>query len=45
VTLSDVWIINLEKNPYSWNKIQSEGVSPCARVYHSAAYCSIGSAS
>ena len=44
VPVNDVWILNLEKAPYSWNKFQPENDQPCVRVYHSASLCNTGSA-
>lgn len=42
-SVNDVWILNVEKAPMSWAKLQCSGEVPPARVYHSAALCSAGS--
>lgn len=42
--VNDVWSLNLDKSPYSWNKLECASESPCVRVYHSAALCGTGSA-
>ena len=44
-TLNDVVILNIEKSPFSWIKININGIHPSERVYHSASLCSYGSAS
>jgi len=43
-TVNDVWILNVEKAPFTWVKLETTGDSPPARTYHSAALCSSGSA-
>lgn len=42
--VNDVWSLNLEKSPYSWNKLECQSEQPNTRVYHSASICSVGSA-
>ncbi|CAD8102091.1 unnamed protein product [Paramecium primaurelia] len=42
--VNDVWSFNLEKSPYSWQKLECSSEQPIVRVYHSAALCSTGSA-
>lgn len=42
--INDVWSLNLEKAPYTWTKMETSSDLPVARVYHSAALCSMGSA-
>ena len=43
--INDTWILNLEKSPFIWNKLNFENEIPAVRVYHSAALCMTGSAS
>jgi hypothetical protein len=43
VPINDVWILNVEKAPYSWSKL-SFNESPSVRVYHAAGLCSTGPA-
>ncbi len=45
-SLNDVWIMNLDKSPFSWTQmdLSTSLESPIGRVYHSAALCSSGSA-
>lgn len=42
--VNDVWCLNVDKAPFSWQQLETNGESPCVRVYHSAALCSTGSA-
>ena len=42
--VSDVWVLNVDKAPFSWLKLETKGEDPTTRVYHSAALCSMGSA-
>lgn len=42
--VNDVWCLNVDKAPFTWNLLNTEGDQPCVRVYHSAALCSTGSA-
>eukprot|EP00744_Colponema_vietnamica_P001005 GILI01001724.1.p1 GENE.GILI01001724.1~~GILI01001724.1.p1 ORF type:complete len:759 (+),score=208.95 GILI01001724.1:203-2479(+) len=42
--VNDVWCLNVERAPFAWSKLQTTGQAPVARVYHSAAMCSEGSA-
>ena len=42
--VNDVWSLNVDKAPFSWNKVETTGDSPVVRVYHSAALCQTGSA-
>jgi protein phosphatase len=42
--VSDVWCLNVEVAPFSWAKLECSGKGPAARVYHSAALCTTGSA-
>jgi protein phosphatase len=37
--VSDIWSLNVEKAPFSWNRIDIRGEAPPVRVYHSAALC------
>ena len=41
---NDVWVLNVDKAPFSWLKLDTTGDVPHIRVYHSAALCSMGSA-
>jgi len=41
---NDVWVLNVEKAPLFWSKLECDGDQPPARVYHSAALCSTGTA-
>lgn len=44
--INDVWSLNVEKAPFCWSKLDCGNTEqPPARVYHSAALCSTGSAS
>jgi protein phosphatase len=43
--VNDTWCLNVDKAPFSWSKLETESVSPCVRVYHSAGLCTSGSAS
>ncbi len=44
-SVNDCWIINIHKSPIQWSEVICEGGElPCARVYHSAALCTSGSA-
>jgi protein phosphatase len=44
-SVNDVWILAIDKTPLTWVKvICSSPTAPPARVYHSAALCSLGSA-
>ncbi|OMJ68803.1 hypothetical protein SteCoe_33644 [Stentor coeruleus] len=43
-SVNDVWSLNVEKSPFSWNKLEIQGDSPKPRVYHSACLCTTGSA-
>jgi len=42
--VNDVWCLNVDKAPFSWLKLETPGDMPTIRVYHSAALCSMGSA-
>jgi protein phosphatase len=42
--LNDVYCLNVDKAPFSWVKLETPGNLPPKRVYHSAALCSMGSA-
>lgn len=42
--VNDVWCLSVEKAPFSWVKLDCGKDGPPARVYHSAALCSTGSA-
>lgn len=42
--VNDVWCLNVDKAPFSWLKLETAGDIPPTRVYHSAAMCSMGSA-
>ena len=43
-SVNDVWCLNVDKAPFSWVSLNISGDQPSARVYHSAALCSMGSA-
>ena len=43
-SVNDVWSLNVEKSPFSWNKLEITGDIPKPRVYHSACLCTTGSA-
>ena len=38
-TVNDVWVLNVDKAPFSWTKLETQGELPRVRVYHSAALC------
>jgi hypothetical protein len=42
--VNDVWVLNVDKAPFSWVKVESQGEAPHVRVYHSASLCNTGSA-
>ena len=42
--VNDVWCLNVDKAPFSCLKLDTPGDVPNIRVYHSAALCSMGSA-
>ena len=42
--VNDVWVLNVDKAPFSWLKLETAGDCPSTRVYHSAAMCTMGSA-
>ena len=42
--MNDVWSLNVEKNPFSWTKLDCGKINPPPRVYHSSSICQIGSA-
>lgn len=42
--VNDVWCLNVDKAPFSWLKLETQGEAPNVRVYHSAAMCHMGSA-
>lgn len=42
--VSDVWLINLDKSPFIWNKLEITQEVPSVRVYHAASVCNTGSA-
>jgi protein phosphatase len=37
-TVNDVWILNVEKSPFSWLKVEFQ-TSPIPRAYHSTVIC------
>jgi hypothetical protein len=42
---NDTWILNLEKSPFSWAKLEmSEETLPSPRLYHAAGMCTKGNA-
>ena len=41
---NDVWVLNVERSPLFWTKIEILGDRPPTRVYHSAALCTKGTA-
>ena len=40
--INDVWALSIEKLPFTWEKITLSGEGPEARVYHTAAVCTVG---
>ena len=40
-TVNDVWILNVEKSPFSWLKVEFQQ-SPVPRAYHSTVICTQG---
>jgi len=42
--VNDVWCLNVERAPFSWQKLEITGEVPRVRVYHSACLCQTGSA-
>ena len=42
--VADVWILNVDRSPFSWSKPELPGECPAPRVYHSAALCQTGAA-
>ena len=37
---NDVWLLNILKGPFTWQKYDFQNkIVPCPRVYHSAAIC------
>lgn len=43
-TLSDTWCLNIEKQPFMWEKVAMGSEIPPPRVYHAAANCLFGAA-
>lgn len=43
-SVNDCWILNIVKPPLAWLEVKCDGELPPARVYHSAALCSSGTA-
>lgn len=43
-SVNDCWILNITKPPLAWSEVKCEGDLPMARVYHSAALCTAGTA-
>lgn len=43
-SVNDCWILNITKPPLAWAEVKCEGDLPNARVYHSAALCTAGTA-
>ena len=42
---NDVWLLNLQRGPFTWVKYEFDSSRvPCPRVYHSAALCEEGKA-
>jgi protein phosphatase len=41
---NDVWIINIDDGILEWTKLDTDGESPCARMYHATAVCRHGGA-
>lgn len=39
-----MWLINLDKSPFIWNKLEITQEVPSVRVYHAASVCNTGSA-
>eukprot|EP00826_Nyctotherus_ovalis_P048150 TRINITY_DN5639_c0_g1_i11.p1 TRINITY_DN5639_c0_g1~~TRINITY_DN5639_c0_g1_i11.p1 ORF type:complete len:641 (-),score=170.98 TRINITY_DN5639_c0_g1_i11:118-2040(-) len=44
IPVNDIWCLSIEKAPFSWMRINCGSELPQARVYHSAAHCTSGSA-
>ena len=42
--VNDFWCLNVENNPFAWQKLEAHSEQPGVRVYHSAALCTSGSA-
>lgn len=42
--VNDIWCLNVDKAPFSWNKLEITGEQPAVRAYHSAALCQTGAA-
>ena len=42
--VNDVWVLHVERAPFSWAKVDVTSENPPVRVYHSAAMCLTGSA-
>ncbi|EGR31094.1 ser thr protein phosphatase family protein, putative [Ichthyophthirius multifiliis] len=43
-SVNDSWVLNIEKAPYNWQKLEISSENPIMRVYHSAGVCSSGAA-
>ena len=44
--VNDVWCLNVDKAPFSWESIRIKSdAKPCVRAYHAASLCTTGSAS
>lgn len=45
-TISDVWVLNVDKSPFTWERLTfpSESPLPDSRVYHTSALCTTGMA-
>jgi len=42
---NDTWILNLDKSPFTWTKLEiSEDSAPLARLYHASGLCTKGNA-
>jgi len=42
--VNDVWLLNVEKAPFTWAKLDIAGELPPGRTYHSASLCTSGTA-
>ena len=44
--VNDVWVLNVDKAPFSWTPLTDleKADQPCVRAYHAASLCTTGSA-
>mmetsp|Transcript_7873 Transcript_7873/g.15232 ORF Transcript_7873/g.15232 Transcript_7873/m.15232 type:complete len:727 (-) Transcript_7873:9299-11479(-) len=43
-SVNDVWCLNVDRSPFTWQKVEISGDQPPERVYHAAALCKTGTA-